>query len=109
MAYHIEVALKKSSRDQHGEHVRHDVVDLGLPRVPEVSYASVYSIDGDSLTAEEVETIARDLLIDPVTQTYSITSADFLSEKTKKGGARTPQHRGLVEERGHRYRRGKRH
>jgi len=71
MTYQIEVSLKKEFRDKHGEHIRHEVSELGVKGISAVGYSSVYKIEG-GLSRQEAERIAGRLLIDPITEQYSI-------------------------------------
>ena len=71
MMYLVEVANKKGKKDIHGEHIRHDIVGLGIARPPQVSYTVLYRFEGQ-LNLKELNTIAKELLIDPVTQNCMI-------------------------------------
>ena len=75
MKYIIEVFLKESFVDHHGEHIRHDIAALGITGIPKVRFRQLYSIDG-GLASEEISSIAEKLLIDPITETYGIISEE---------------------------------
>lgn len=71
LIYQIETVNKKGFPDQHGKHILQDIKDSGIKGVNKVLYAPVYQLEGH-LNLREVDTIARELLIDPITQTYSL-------------------------------------
>lgn len=89
MIYKIEIALKNNVRDTHGENVRHDIKYLGVKHPPKVKYFPLYQIEGD-LNLREINIIAKNLLIDPITQTCTIR---FISEEYKaEGKKQSPKH-----------------
>ena len=69
--YYIDILLKKTFRDRHGEHVRQDIADTGMATPPAVRSVPVYRLEG-SLSEEDVEKVASRLLADPVTETYRV-------------------------------------
>lgn len=69
--YHVETFPKKGFPEHHGEHVRRDIKDIGMAGAPKVRYSQVYRFEGE-LTREEIERIASQLLIDPVTEEYRL-------------------------------------
>jgi phosphoribosylformylglycinamidine synthase len=71
MAYKIEVFTKDGFRDPHGEHVRHDIAELELGRVKKVVASALYLIEGE-LAEKDVRRIATELLIDPITQDFTV-------------------------------------
>ncbi|MFH1368528.1 MAG: phosphoribosylformylglycinamidine synthase subunit PurS [Elusimicrobiota bacterium] len=71
MIYQIEAVNKKGHPDQHGKHILQDIRESGIKGVNKVAYSQVYQIEGH-LNLREVDLIARELLIDSVTQTYSL-------------------------------------
>jgi phosphoribosylformylglycinamidine (FGAM) synthase PurS component len=83
MIYQIEVTNKKGFRDSHGEHVKSDILDIGLKNVQKVVYCPVYKFDGD-ITFGEVELIAKNILIDVITQGYQIEHGENSGEKNGK-------------------------
>ncbi len=72
--WRIEVGYKEQKTDSIGATVKADIEeDLRIKGIRSVSYIDVYEIDAD-LRKEEAERIAQKLLIDPITQNYSINS-----------------------------------
>ncbi len=67
--FEIEICTKKGFKNSHGEHVLSDISGIGIEGITEVEYSSLYVIDG-SITSEEAETIALELLSDKITETY---------------------------------------
>ena len=80
MIYQIETSLKKQFGDKHGEHVKHEIAELGAKRISAVKYSPVYQIEGP-LSRQEAERISSRLLIDPVTEEYSIQTDQIDSRK----------------------------
>lgn len=83
MIYQIEIQLKKDFRDRHGEHLRHDISDIGIKNPPNVKYSSVYKIEGDT-DEKEIDKIASKLLVDPVTETYSVIRIEIRKAAKRK-------------------------
>ncbi|MDD5596003.1 MAG: phosphoribosylformylglycinamidine synthase subunit PurS, partial [Candidatus Omnitrophica bacterium] len=71
MPYKIEVKDKAGIFDAVGNGVKKDILDLGLGSIRQVRFAQVYSIEGN-LSAEEIKKICAELLLDKVSQDYSI-------------------------------------
>ena len=71
MLYQIEISLQPQFRDKHGEHVKHEIAELGVKGIAEVRYLPVYKIEGN-LSRQEAERIAGRLLIDPITEQYLV-------------------------------------
>jgi phosphoribosylformylglycinamidine (FGAM) synthase PurS component len=71
MLYQIEISLNPQFRDKHGEHVKHEITELGVKGISEVRYSPVYRLEGN-ISRQEAERIASRLLIDPITEQYSI-------------------------------------
>src|SRR3990167_5150439 len=69
MIWRIEIKHKKGVFDSLSEGIEKSIVDLGLTTVSKVEVTRIYNLEGD-LTAEDVQTICRDLLVDSVTQEY---------------------------------------
>jgi len=80
MIYQIEISLKKQFGDKHGEHVKHEISGLGVKGISEVKYRTVYKIDGE-LTRQQAERISSRLLIDPITEEYSISTETIKNNK----------------------------
>ena len=67
--YRIEVYLKSYLPDAKGLGLVRDICDLGITAVSNVRVVDIYWLDAD-LTGDELESICRNLLADPVTQEY---------------------------------------
>lgn len=71
MAHRIEIALKPDLVDARGDRIRQRIGrDLSFP-VERVRTVDVYTIDS-SLSQEELEALASDAYLDPVSQVYTI-------------------------------------
>jgi phosphoribosylformylglycinamidine synthase II len=69
--YSIEVCLKAGQPDPRGSGIARGISDLGIREKDiSASVSDFYWIDG-SLTPKELERIARDLLVDPITQDHN--------------------------------------
>lgn len=82
MIYQIEALPSKGHSEPHGRHVLQEIKDSGIKDVRKVSYAPLYQIEGH-LNLREIDMIARQLLIDPVTQTYALCNP---SNPRRSGG-----------------------
>ena len=71
MFWRVEVKNKPGVFDATGAGVKKSVVELGVRSVEDVRVARVYRLYGD-LREEDVRTIARELLTDPLTQTFGL-------------------------------------
>ncbi len=70
MIYSIEVCLKSGQPDPRGEGIARGIHDLGIHKKDiAVSVSDIYWLDG-TLTPEELDRVARELLVDPITQEY---------------------------------------
>ena len=71
MIYSIEVCLKAGQPDPRGEGIARGIHDLGI-HTKDISVATsdIYWLDG-ALTPVELERVARELLVDPITQEYN--------------------------------------
>jgi len=76
--YRVEVWFKDGVFDAEAEGVLRQIVSIGIESVHDVKIARVYNIEGN-LQQNEIEYIAKNLLIDPVVETY------FLGKQEKKG------------------------
>ena len=74
-AYKIKVLEQDGVFDAVGQGVLKDIQDLGLPAVTDVRFAQLYYIDG-RIDETQVRHIAEELLIDRITQEYSLTTGD---------------------------------
>lgn len=70
----VEVALKPGITDAHGNSVRKQIIEDLHIDVEAVQVIDVYTINSN-LTEEQVESVARDLLADPITQEYRINKS----------------------------------
>ncbi len=69
MIWRIEIKHKKGVFDSLGGSIQKSIVDLGLTTVSKVEVTRIYNLEG-ALTAEDVQTVCRELLVDSVTQEY---------------------------------------
>jgi phosphoribosylformylglycinamidine synthase II len=67
----VEVSVKPSLPDPRGEALKADIRDLGIGAVQKIRVSNVYLLEGNS-SQPELETICRQLLADPVAESYSI-------------------------------------
>lgn len=74
MIWRVEVWDKDGIPDSAGNSVRSDIVDLKINGVRDVRVTLVYLLEG-GLSKDDVETVCRELLADPVVQEYRILSA----------------------------------
>jgi phosphoribosylformylglycinamidine synthase len=70
--WRIEVALNDDITDALGNSVRKQIVEDLHIDVDSVRVIDVYSINSERFTFDQAETIARDLLTDPITQRYRV-------------------------------------
>ncbi|MBP9854761.1 MAG: phosphoribosylformylglycinamidine synthase subunit PurL [Candidatus Omnitrophica bacterium] len=84
MTWRIEIINKPGVFDALGEGVQKSVQDFGINTISKVEVDRIYTVTG-SLSEQAVEKICQDLLIDPITQTYSYTPSDkFVNSKSQK-------------------------
>ncbi len=69
--WRVEVALKTGVTDAQGNSVRRQIIEDLRVDADSVQVINVYTINAN-LTQEQIETVARDLLTDPITQEYKI-------------------------------------
>jgi phosphoribosylformylglycinamidine synthase len=69
--FRVEVSVKSALPDPRGEALRADIRDLGIATVSRVRVSNIYMLEG-GLSQEELNTICRELLTDPVVEEYSI-------------------------------------
>ncbi len=81
--YRIEVAAIHSSDDPHGSGVLGEIRQLGMNEVSEVRSSRIFLLQGDptTLTEARAHEIAKTLLIDPVTERYTIGAEPLQSGK----------------------------
>lgn len=83
MSWKIEIRDKQGIFDAVGSGIKKDILDLGIKAVRDVSFVQVYLIGG-LLSGADVKRICEELLVDKVTQRYSIneTTAQRLNSQT---------------------------
>jgi len=69
--FRVEVSVKSALPDPRGEALKADIRDLGITTVSEVRVSNIYLLEG-GLSREELNTIYRELLADPIVEDYSI-------------------------------------
>lgn len=72
MTWRIGIVNKEGVVDPLGDGIRQDIADLGISGVDRVRFIRLYELDG-TLSEEEAERVAHELLVDPVTQEYRCT------------------------------------
>jgi phosphoribosylformylglycinamidine synthase len=88
MIYQIEISLNKGFKDVHGLNVKHDISYIGIKENPDVKYIPVYLIEGNA-DLREINNIAKNLLIDPITEhciIKSVAEKNNHAEHEKKSG-----------------------
>jgi phosphoribosylformylglycinamidine synthase II len=81
MIWRVEVKDKEGFQDPSGKSVFADIADLKIKTVTDVRTVFVYLLEGN-LKRFQVETIARELLIDPIVQEYSIFDSPAKSSES---------------------------
>ncbi len=81
MSWKVEIKDKAGVFDAIGEGVRKDIWDLGIKTALHVSFAQVYNITGD-ISEAEIERICQELLVDKISQCYSINPSYATVTKT---------------------------
>lgn len=72
-SWKIEVSYKPEITDSIGNEILEDIADLGIDGVESVRTATIYWIEG-TLNAEHIHRIGSELLADPITQLFNLTS-----------------------------------
>jgi len=75
MQHRIEVIHKQECKDPAGLSALADIRDLGIDAVQDVRVLDVFLVDGH-LDADQVETLARQLFLDPVVQQHRVCGPD---------------------------------
>jgi phosphoribosylformylglycinamidine synthase subunit PurSL len=70
--FRIEVWVKEGFADPRSEGLQKDILDLGITTVKRVRFITVYLLEG-MLKDNELQSICRELLTDPIVEEYSIT------------------------------------
>jgi len=86
MVWQIEVASKPDIKDARGEGVLADIHALGISGVESVRSARLFLIDTAAPKAD-VERVARELLADPVVETFAITKSGKSPAPPPEGSA----------------------
>ena len=73
MPWRIETRHKEAVVDAFALGIHKDILDLGISSISKVEITDVYNLDG-ALKEEEVQTIGRALLTDPITQEFTFSS-----------------------------------
>ena len=73
MFWKIEIKDKPGIFDAIGESIKKDILDLGIKTVGSVRFVQVYTIEG-SLSETEIRKICEELLVDKVSQVYSLNT-----------------------------------
>ena len=75
MQYRIEVIHKQECQDPAGLSALADIRDLGIDAVRDVRVLDVFLVDG-RLDADQIQTLARRLFLDPVVQQHRVCGPD---------------------------------
>jgi phosphoribosylformylglycinamidine synthase II len=86
--HRVEVCLKSHLPDARGIGLVKDIQDLGITSVSNVRVVDIYWLDAD-VTPDELGSICRQLLADPITQDYQFftTPTDTSGEKEGEAGS----------------------
>jgi phosphoribosylformylglycinamidine synthase len=76
--FRVEVSVKSALPDPRGEALKADIRDLGITTLSRVRVSNIYLLEG-GLNREELETICRELLADPVVEEYSVGDAPLIT------------------------------
>ena len=71
MSWKIEIKNKPGIFDAIGKSIKKDILDLGISTVRDVRFIQVYVLEGN-LTEDEIKRICEELLVDKISQDYSI-------------------------------------
>jgi len=75
----VEVYYKPEVPDTVGQGILEDIADLGISGVDSVRTATLYWIEG-TLDGQAVDRISSELLADPITQAYTFTTQNEVSQ-----------------------------
>ncbi len=76
--FRVEVSVKAALPDPRGEALKADIRDLGITAVSRVRVSDIYMLEG-GLSQQELNTICRELLADPVVEEYLIGDAPLIA------------------------------
>ncbi len=84
MLWRIEIKHKEGVFDALGEDVERSIIDLGISSIYSVAVENIFMVEG-SLSKKQIQTIADELLVDPITQTSAIYSHKnpYIPKETK--------------------------
>jgi len=88
MIWRVEIKEKSGIFDALGESVFKDVLGLGISTLTRVSVTHVYTVKS-AMTENEIQKVASQLLVDPVTQEYQCLPLTQHPPRTKKNRAYT--------------------
>ncbi len=80
MLYNIELKNRAGVFDAVARGLKKDILDLGINSVKEVSFVQVYLVEG-SCSLEDIKKVCEELLVDKITQEYSLNSPAALKSK----------------------------
>ncbi|MEZ5359791.1 MAG: phosphoribosylformylglycinamidine synthase subunit PurL [Candidatus Zixiibacteriota bacterium] len=86
MVYRIVVRKKDSRFDIGGIRVLGQIKELGIRSVSNVAFASVYYLDSDDMTLDDVKGMAGQLLVDTVTEDLDVEVYDVNKRPQAKAG-----------------------
>lgn len=72
-AFYVEISLKKKFFDAFGNDIKNSINEIGIINVNSVRFSEVYFLQGD-VSKTDVEKIAKELFLDPITQNLRIYS-----------------------------------
>ena len=83
--YRIEVWVKEGFADPRSEGLQKDILDLGIKTVKHVRVSNVYLLEG-KLSENELQTICRELLTDPIVEEYATIDTPAPEGARPRGG-----------------------
>ena len=89
--WRVRVESVAERADAHGVSVLGELHDLGVRQVKRVNSARLFLLAG-AVEREQVEQIARELLVDPVTERFEVTGADDEAGAAEPGWAEIEVH-----------------
>ncbi len=87
MSWKVEIKDKPGIFDAVGQGIKKDISDLGIKSVRQVSFVQVYTISG-ILSKDDLHKLCEELLVDPISQVYSISNK-IPSSSLIKGRSKT--------------------
>ena len=89
IVYRVEVRAVHANDDPAAAGTLHEIHQLGFKEVQEVRTARIFLLQGDErvLSRENVDRIAREVLIDPVTETYAVENSEVRIQNSEVGKA----------------------